>query len=280
MQERAYSIQAGDVHAVCVGEPNLTPIICLHGWLDNAASFTDIWQAFPEYYLIAVDLPGHGKSFHRSLGAEYNLIDYVQDVRELIVTNKWHNVRFIGHSLGGIIASMYAALFPEDVESLVIIESFGPLTMPVSSTVEQLRNSIETRLNAKQKIIKQPKSLSSVVKARTAQSDLNTHEAEMIMSRNLRQNADGEWQWRTDHRLRTLSNLRMTEQQAEQVMSNIKCPTMLILGTEGFEKLKVNVEKRAHLIKHLRIEYCDGGHHVHMRSPRQICDKIRDFLLN
>ncbi|NVK25415.1 MAG: hypothetical protein HWE10_10850, partial [Gammaproteobacteria bacterium] len=41
------------------------PVLALHGWLDNAASFIPLIQNIPTVNWTAIDLPGHGASFHR-----------------------------------------------------------------------------------------------------------------------------------------------------------------------------------------------------------------------
>jgi pimeloyl-ACP methyl ester carboxylesterase len=39
-----------------------TPTLCLHGWLDNCASFEPLFERTADLNLTAVDLPGHGLS--------------------------------------------------------------------------------------------------------------------------------------------------------------------------------------------------------------------------
>ena len=46
-------------------------IVCLHGWLDNANSFATLAPLLATQFnmrVIGIDLPGHGKSSHSSLG--------------------------------------------------------------------------------------------------------------------------------------------------------------------------------------------------------------------
>ena len=48
-------------------------LLCLHGWLDNSASFQPLNQYLSDFHVIAIDLPGHGLSDHKSPDAYYHL---------------------------------------------------------------------------------------------------------------------------------------------------------------------------------------------------------------
>ena len=50
------------------GPTDGVPVLALHGWLDNAASFDALAPQLPETRLVALDLPGHGGSEPRPPG--------------------------------------------------------------------------------------------------------------------------------------------------------------------------------------------------------------------
>jgi len=84
---------------------NITPtkkILCLHGWLDNAASFNRLapllLDSFPvsdeqqqqPMEILALDFPGHGLSGHKSVdGPPQLLAEYAYYVLECIEALKW-----------------------------------------------------------------------------------------------------------------------------------------------------------------------------------------------
>ncbi|EXJ09220.1 alpha/beta fold hydrolase [Nitrincola nitratireducens] len=65
MQETHFKLPHITLSALVQGEPGSPPVLALHGWLDNAASFRALARHLPQVNLIAVDLAGHGFSEHR-----------------------------------------------------------------------------------------------------------------------------------------------------------------------------------------------------------------------
>ncbi|MBC8071680.1 MAG: alpha/beta fold hydrolase, partial [Deltaproteobacteria bacterium] len=65
------------------------PVLCLHGWLDNAASFDRLLPHLPGLRLVALDLPGHGHSQHKPAGSSYAFVDAVADVVEVLDALGW-----------------------------------------------------------------------------------------------------------------------------------------------------------------------------------------------
>ncbi|WJG08207.1 alpha/beta hydrolase [Aliiglaciecola sp. LCG003] len=259
-----------------VGKPL---ILALHGWLDNAASFSPLAKYLSDYQVIAIDFAGHGLSSHRSADAHYHQIDFVHDLHELVVTQGFKSFILLGHSMGGIVGSMYTSSFPEYVSHYITIESFGPLTKTAQSSPEQMRESIESRLQLQAREAKHPKSYDAVVKARAKAGDLSCEAAELLVNRNLYEQ-DGELRFRTDRRLRTISSLRVTDDQAQHFMQNIQCPTLAIMGTEGYEVMREKVKERLGWVQHLTHVTSPGGHHLHMDHPKQIAQHIESFLQN
>lgn len=255
-------------------------LLMVHGWLDNAASFSKLIPLLDNFNVVAIDLPGHGKSSHRSADAHYHLLDYVHDLHCLVHAQGWKDFSIVGHSLGGIISSMYCATFPELVKNFVCIESAGPLTEPESSSVEQLRKAIQSRIVTSEKPIRHPESLASIVAARQRVSDLSPENAETILQRNITQDKpSGTIEWSTDKRLRTVSSLRLTQDQAEVLMANIQCPVHFILGDKGFSKVKDLMQHRKKLFQNAKISIVEGGHHVHMESHKNIAEIITRHCL-
>ncbi|MEM0911269.1 MAG: alpha/beta hydrolase [Pseudomonadota bacterium] len=258
-------------------------VVCLHGYLDNAASFIPIAPFLEDFNLVALDMCGHGKSFHRANGHAYHLTDFVFDaalcITSLLQTRKEKKVFLVGHSLGGIVGSILTATYPELIRALVSVEACGPLTADEQTTTGQIKASMESRMqimNSMQK--KDNRTFSQVVKARSVISDIDESLSRLIMSRNCEDSNEG-LLWSSDRSLRTKSVMRMTEKQAQNILSSIAVPMLLVLGEQGFEKVKRNLANRVDVMDALvDVKECKGGHYVHMQQPQAVAEQIRAFF--
>ena len=120
------------------------PVLCLHGWLDNANSFDPLAQAVSKHQLIALDFPGHGYSDHLKIPNVYHLVDYVKYVMAFADHFGWKKFSLIGHSLGGAVAIMVAASFPDRIQSLSLVDSIGSLVAEPSDISMKIRNHYDS----------------------------------------------------------------------------------------------------------------------------------------
>lgn len=260
--------------------------LAIHGWLDNAASFLPLLEVLDgQYHLMALDMVGHGHSAHRSTDANYHLLDYVQDLHEMVIALRSQGhcgpLRLIGHSLGGIIASIYSAAFNEQVDKLVLLESVGPMVESETTTAEQIRSAIESRIDVQQKMfeqrIRQPGSMNSLLAARRKATPVSDDLLLPIMQRNTFER-DGQLRWQSDIRLRTRSSMRFTEGQAKAVLSSIRCPLMIVLAQDGFEKLKQAYQYRQDSLPEHRFLQLPGPHHFHLPEAEALAGVFLNFV--
>jgi pimeloyl-ACP methyl ester carboxylesterase len=251
-------------------------VLALHGWLDNAVSFQPIAQYLTDYYILAIDITGHGLSSHRSHGAHYHLIDFTYDLHELVESQDWLSFILTGHSMGGLLP-LSTSCFPEHVSKLISIESFGPMTKDTQSSPTQLRDAILSRLKAQKSEAKHPSSIERTVEARAKVGDIKLESARLLIIRNIRVENEQLF-FTTDRRLRTFSSLRMTDAQAEVFVSNIQCPTLVITASQGYESMRTTLQKRLDWVQDLNVAQCEGHHQLHMDNPRPVAKKIIEFL--
>ena len=261
--------------ALC-NQPQLPvkPILCLHGWLDNAASFIPLSAHLPEQALLALDFPGHGHSSHRSADAQYYFFDWVQDLVSLCQQQNWQQLTIIGHSMGGMVATALAAAFPELVARLILIDSLGFVTQEPQHAARQLRDGINSRLKAPSR---QPyyASLADAAAARQKQSDFSLTEAMLLAKRGTRATAQGVT-WRADMRLRHSSVYRLSAEQAAALISAVSCPALAIMATDG--SFAANARQFVPYYADLHYVELSGGHHCHMTKAPEVAQLISAFL--
>ncbi len=265
------------------GNPNKPLLLALHGWLDNANSFEKFAELINDYQVIAIDWPGHGDSQHRQTGYPLHLMDYVFDL-DLLISHFSENLNIkvhglVGHSFGGIIASIYASQFGRQIEKLILIESITPLFEPESMAGSRLLESIEQ--HKKQLLIskntKYYSSVESVAKVRSRVTGLDYHNCEKIVARNLHQTASGVC-WKTDPKLMLSSPWRMSITQAMNIVSTILVPTLIVIGVDGFKSAKKSSSELDKIFTSYKVQSFSGGHHVHMESAKSVALGVSEFL--
>ncbi|MFO6422132.1 alpha/beta fold hydrolase [Motilimonas sp. KMU-193] len=274
-----FSLNHGLVHGFSLGEPTAPVILCLHGWLDNAGSFIPLMQSFcdlgltQQHHFVVVDLPGHGLSEHKA--GMYHFADWIDDVYQLLVALGPRPVILLGHSLGALVACCVAAAFPERVSQLIMLEGAGPLTQSSSTTTSHLRQAILSRQkNAPVK----PRALSQLQQAKAKALGLTVAQVHEIVSRGVKPTEYG-MVWSHDPKLTWLSPVRFAEPQAQQIIKDIQCPTLVILGEQGYLNIKQQLLQRMALFQRLTQQTLAGNHHLHLQNNQQVAAAIKEFLV-
>lgn len=243
--------------------PQKPLLIALHGWLDNGASFLPLAPYLDDFHLVCVDLPGHGHSDHKT--TPYVFVDWLDDLYQITQAAGWPRFVLLGHSLGALIASAYAGVFPEQIERLVLLEGLGPLTQPDEAVPAQIKRAILNRSRTRERSAAGFASIDEAVAARCKVADITPAAARLICERQLEKRA-GCWQWRSDPRLRDLSPLRMSEGQAQALIRAICCPVLFIRGEQGFAELEAQWQLRQGAFRQIEQVILPGNHHFHMEN--------------
>ena len=262
-------------------ENNKPVLLFIHGWQDNAATFSSLWQRLEkDFNLVAIDLPGHGLSQSRSGDNYYHFFDYIDDLHQVIMQLPAARVCLVGHSLGAIIASCYSAAYPQSIDKLVLIEGLSPLVEEAEQTVERLKRGIKSRQqyrkSSERRKARAMSSFTEALQLRANVNDLPMACLEPVVKRaTIKRN--GLWYWRHDHRLRCESLYRMTQQQAQAIMSSIEAPIYSIVGSHGFPQLRDDPQDKYKLQQFSQVVIV-GGHHCHLEQPDTVSNCIRAFI--
>jgi pimeloyl-ACP methyl ester carboxylesterase len=274
-EERFILIPGYKIAAKEWGNPEGLPILAMHGWIDNAASFDFLAPLLPEYHIIAIDSPGCGHSSHRGEGTTPSILDEVFFTLQIAKALKWDKFSLMGHSRGGVIAQLIAAGAPEKIHALILIDIIG---MIPGDLVENLRNSIRNFIDRPIRLATLYPDLDTAIRGRMMSSAFKYESSKALTLRGT-EPVKGGYQWTFDRReLSFTSPIRYNIDMIKALLLGIECPTCVIFGEEGILKGNAYAMDAAMTIKNHFIHTIPGNHHLHMDNPEPVAKIIREFL--
>lgn len=271
--DQALMLAQGRLAALSWGRHDAPVWLALHGWLDNAASFTRLAPLLAEVLdirIVAIDFRGHGHSKHAPAGSDYALWDYCHDVLDAMDTLGIEQASLLAHSMGAAVACLMAAAMPERVAQLTLLDGLGALNTPAEETANQLRKGL---IAYRRPLSRPPRyaDIESAVAARVAGgvTPLDSVTAMPLVERNTEATADGYIQMRTDSRLLKPSLVRFTPEQVLAQLTCIQAPMLLIEGERGILGEREWAEQARQAVKDLTRHVLPGGHHLHL-EPKAV----------
>ncbi|RZF42462.1 hypothetical protein LSTR_LSTR013226 [Laodelphax striatellus] len=298
--ERSYEdidipVPWGHISGKWWGPKDRQPILVLHGWQDNAASFDRLAPLLPHHIsLLCIDMIGHGRSSHFPKGNMYYFFwDAVVMVRRIVKHFDWQKVSILGHSRGGSIGYMYTAFYPHEVELLISLDIAYPKWEPTEKLVEETGKAVDKFLMYEQMsedITRIPcygyQEMIDLVESAYNESITNDS-ARILMNRGMKpaSKKPGKFTFTRDVRLKVGSTLAMIPKELSRAMAErINCAYLNIRASEGFytpdlfydEILEIISKNARYFEKHT----VSGKHHTHLNDPSEMAEIISKFLLN
>lgn len=272
------------------GPENGRPVLCLHGWSDNCGTFDTLLPLLPkECRYVAIDLAGHGRSSHRPPGVLYTFPSYVLDVRRVAHALQWSKFSLIGHSMGGNVAGMFTALFPEMVDGLVLLDSLGFLPTDTKEIPRMMRQGLDELIQyekkteeEKQRVYPYEKALERLM---SVNRSLSEKSAKILLQRGSVE-VEGGVTFSRDFRINLKNVARVTVEQVLELQSRIQASVLIVLAEDGFENLFKEAELKifrakvvqAYRDKNHSIVTVSGNHHVHLNDPGVVAPVVSTFL--
>ena len=277
MQRKEYTVatQQGDMAVIEMGNPHGVPVIALHGWLDNAASFIPLAVQLKDVRLYALDLAGHGHSYHRAFPYNYNIWDDLIDILAVADHLKLERFGLLGHSRGAGIANMLAAT-SKRVNRLGLLDGYVNSFAGTEKAAINIADYLIKRQRGRLRPLRY-KSFTDMVNTRVeANIPLTQASAELIVGRNTTE-IEGEYIWRTDQALRWRSAVHFTPEQTASFVKATTCATTLWLADSGITSLASNL-KPVENHPHYSIVNKAGSHHFHMETELESLGEEIDQL--
>lgn len=128
-QEKWATVDGNKVRYTDAGDARAKEaLVFVHCWTCNADFWRDNANAFPQYRVITLDLPGHGRSDKPKI--EYTMDHFAKAVDAVMSDAGVRRAVLVGHSMGTPIIRRYYELYPRKTLGLVIVDGalvpFGP----------------------------------------------------------------------------------------------------------------------------------------------------------
>jgi pimeloyl-ACP methyl ester carboxylesterase len=237
---------------------NGLPIILLHGLTANGTCWTAVARALEsDYDIMMPDARGHGKSSAPEAGYRYE--DHAKDVIGLIKALRLPAPILVGHSMGGLVATVVAGHHPKLLRGLILAD-------PTFLSPEVQRQVSEgDAAEQHRRILKM--SMDQVVADMRSRHPQRPAALLEILAR---------------ARLQTSTNafevLEQPYPDFRQLVRSIDVPTLLVIGENGVVSPEVAAELQGVNPKFQIEAISKAGHGLHYDQPERFAALVKSFL--
>ncbi|HXG07047.1 MAG TPA: alpha/beta hydrolase [Nitrososphaera sp.] len=261
-----FSADSIDTYYEDHGDVKSYPLVLIHPIGGNILVWNKEIQLLLEsgYRVIAYELRGHHRTGMGRVGA-FAMQDLVKDLRLLLEHLKVEKCSMIGHSIGGIIASMYATQYPENVDAIILINS---------SPKKFLERDLEKHFLTREIAIKKGIEALAGHKLRSFDEsrDLFKDKKHSDFFREVFTKTSVE-----GFVAATLALYTVPSNVVERLRSS-NCRVFAIVGSEDDVFMRLIKETREEL-PNMEVRVLEGSDHwVVMEKPKQLYDILMDFL--
>lgn len=229
-------------------------VLCFHGASWTSASFENLLGALAtEHSALAFDFPGHGRSGGiDSLGSVERITGYARALVEKLALRP---AVLLGHELGGAVAIEYARSFPADVRALVLASAAARFNLDPSllSRLCRVTEGKERRFFRRE--LYSPAASREVLGAAFAE------------------------EMRTDPRVVYRDLVALSDWSAEEGLSAITAPTLILVGADEPEDARAQAQRLASRIAGARrVEIPRAGSALPLERPDALAEAVSAFL--
>ena len=270
--------------------PGKVPLVMVHGWMDVAASYQFVVDAFArDHYVIAPDWRGYGLT-ELPPTDNYWFPDYLADLDFLLDHYAPDApVDLVGHSMGGNIAMLYAGARPERIRSLVNLEGFGmPATRPAQAPGRYAKWMNELKAFHRGELALKSYDGIEGVAARLMKTNkrLTQDKAGWLAQHWAQQAADGQWHilGHAAHKIVNANLFRVDE--VLELYRAIRSPVLAVEASDDSlghwwqgRYTLAEFHERLKSVADLRIgRIDDAGHILHHDQPEALAKLIEGFV--
>jgi pimeloyl-ACP methyl ester carboxylesterase len=247
------------------GKPTL---VCLHGgaahghWFDFVAP-----GLLADHHVLAFDQRGHGDSAWAEPPA-YSYQDYAADLDKVAAKLDLRGFTLIGHSMGGMVALVYAATYPGRMKKLVIVDTSLNLSEERLSAMRDVGQRGGSSYATREDLVAR-------YKLRPGNSLAPMEIQRHIAGYSAKQFPDGGWRHKFDRRVYALRE----KMDGMPLWDRVKVPALLVRGDRSQRitpEIYAAVQARAPQVE--LVSVADSDHHVPLDNPAGFVQAVRPFL--
>jgi len=273
MQPKSHYVQINDLrlHYLDWGNSGNNPLICLHGLNANAG----LWDSFcsqvrKHYHVIALDQRGHGESQWDPDG--YTIEKYVSDILAFKKYLGETPVTIVGYSLGGIVAMRCAALYPDQIDRLVVVDmSPAPGKHVTKKMLEE--EDTPTEFESLDAAVNWASKSYLWARGDGLRADL---------AKRIRQQKDGRWIWKADPNIwgpNFSENIAKHTEEYWHSFRKIQCPIMIVRGLNSDILTETIKQKILSLQPDCTwVDIQGAGHNIPIDQPKAFLKAVCPFL--
>ena len=242
------------------GGTDKPPLVILHGLFGSSRNWQKIGKRLADsFHVLALDLPNHGES---SPSKDLSYPTIVKDVLETLKSLGLQKIHLLGHSMGGKVAMHLACHYPNQIESLYIID-VAPKDYPsYQKAIEAMQHLDLQHLKTRREAVEQ------------MESEIPNLETRLFMLTNLtREEGDG-FRWQID-----LENLQRAEPGIRKTSlaekDRFEREAFFIVSQEGgYVTLQDYPRIRHHFPKADIKALPNVGHNIHIDAQEKLVEMI------
>ncbi|MCU1429985.1 MAG: Chloride peroxidase [Actinomycetia bacterium] len=281
------------LHYLWWGRRDAPAVVCLHGGAQTAYMWETLGAALADrYFVFAPDLPGHGDSdvdlsvAGTTAGIDRRaLADSVEQALDHIGID---TAAFVGASLGGITSLTIASQSPTRVSAIALVDIGHRLEDEGVKRIVEFMTKHESFASLEDAAV----AVGEYLPNRSAPSSPDR------LRRNLRQRADGRWEWKhaLGRQLRDASarqgegasggepsfepgNWRALTAGMDAELAHIECPVLVLRGAKSDVLSDEGAQEATNLIPNARLATIgSAGHHAAGDNPETTVTLVSTFF--
>jgi len=255
------------------GSPPDRPLVLIHGLTGHRDDFRERMPDLArDAHVLAPDLRGHGDFTKTGRPETFTFEQLVADLDALLDAWGFGSCDLLGHSFGGMVALRFVLAKPRRVDSLILMD-----------TAPDPPDAYDVEIFEKAGAIARTRGMTFLQEL--VEKSAHENPAPSPSDQQIAKWADRYW----SHQRRRyaamepeayarLGLLMMQQVPVTDRLSEIRCPTTVLVGDADVEFLAGAERLDAGIAQAVRVTLPDAGHHPQMENPEAWLAAIRDHL--